>query len=583
MKLSVVIPVYNEAEVLEELTRRARAAALACGVNAEVLVVDDASTDATAAMAGRLSDGVVRFVRLAENRGQTGATLEGVARARGRVVVVLDGDLQDPPEVIPALYAALRDDPVAAVAYAVKRERREDVPARAAFALYHGLQRAFGACDVPLGAGSFCAFRARARHALLDGPRSRANLATLLARQGMASVSVSYTKERRAAGDSPRRRAGALPRGARLPRRDRRPRQRRARRRRRVDGREARYSRLPGVAPATRCSRRPSAASPRSPSRPPTSAASPLARGGRGAGAVSPLSLLALVAAALALGLACARVALGGARGRWAIAAFALLGAVGGLAAPLAGAVVEHDLTVLHEGGSMRTLQAIFGQDGHVGWLWRDAAGALRWDENELLIVALVRLNIALAALSAAALAVVASVAAEHAAAGAVARPPRRLAGLLERRLLRDPGPRRVVRLRRRGPRVEDPRRGARPPAAPAPPRVRLAGGVRRAGGGRPRRVHRLRRALRGPRARHPPPGGRGLDEAYERVRGAAVRVLHAPLPLRVAIVCAAVVLASVGTRFGFHARLALSAAFSTLSLQAPVALLAVTPLPWWR
>lgn len=202
MRLSVVIPVYNEAAVLDELTRRARAAALACGVNAEVLVVDDASTDGTEALAARLADDVVRFVRLAENRGQTGATLAGVARARGRVVVVLDGDLQDPPEVIPALYAALRDHPVAAVAYAVKRERREGASARAAFALYHGLQRAFGAHDLPPGAGSFCAFRARALPALLDGPPSRANLATLLARQGAASVSVPYTKERRAAGDS---------------------------------------------------------------------------------------------------------------------------------------------------------------------------------------------------------------------------------------------------------------------------------------------------------------------------------------------------------------------------------------------
>lgn len=293
------------------------------------------------------------------------------------------------------------------------------------------------------------------------------------------------------------------------------------------------------------------------------------------------MSLLALVAAALALGLACARVALGGARGRWAIAAFALLGAVGGLAAPLAGAVVEHDLTVLHEGGSMRTLQAIFGQDGHVGWLWRDAAGALRWDENELPIVALVRLNIALAALSAAALAVVASVAAEHAAAGAVALVL--LAGsrgFWNAACSETPAPAVWFAFVAAAPawKILDEAR-ARPPHqhllafASLAACGALAGGVRDefiAYGGLFAALG-LGTFLQGAAA---------FDGAYERVRGAAVRVLHAPLPLRVAIVCAAVVLASVGTRFGFHARLALSAAFSTLSLQAPVALLAVTPLP---
>ncbi len=66
MKLSVVIPVYNEAAVLPELARRARAAALSCDAEAEVILVDDASRDATRALAPALADAVVRFVHLAD-------------------------------------------------------------------------------------------------------------------------------------------------------------------------------------------------------------------------------------------------------------------------------------------------------------------------------------------------------------------------------------------------------------------------------------------------------------------------------------------------------------------------------------
>ncbi|MFO0601697.1 MAG: glycosyltransferase [Polyangiales bacterium] len=202
MKLSVVIPVYNEAAVLPELTRRARAAALACDAEAEVILVDDASGDATRALAPALSDAVVRFVHLAQNRGQTGATLEGVAHARGRVVAVLDGDLQDPPEHVVALYAALAANPAADVAYAVKRSRRESPGARAAFALYHALQAAFGELPLPAGAGSYCAFRAGLRGGLLARPTSRANLATLLATGRAPFVAVPYDKDQRAEGDS---------------------------------------------------------------------------------------------------------------------------------------------------------------------------------------------------------------------------------------------------------------------------------------------------------------------------------------------------------------------------------------------
>jgi glycosyltransferase involved in cell wall biosynthesis len=202
MRLSVVIPVFNEAVVLPELARRARAAALQCGDDVEVILVDDASRDATRDLAVRLSDDVVRFVHLPHNRGQTGATLEGIARARGALIAVLDGDLQDPPELVAELVAALTARPDVDVAYAVKRGRAEPVATRALFAVYHALQSAFGDFPMPAGAGSYCAFRARLRDALLAAPRSRANLATLVAAQRPPCVAVPYRKERRVDGES---------------------------------------------------------------------------------------------------------------------------------------------------------------------------------------------------------------------------------------------------------------------------------------------------------------------------------------------------------------------------------------------
>lgn len=202
MDLSVVIPIHDEAPVLAELVARVRTAAVSCAAAVEVILVDDASRDETASLAARLSDDVVRFVHLSAQHGQTGATLAGLARARGDVTVVLDGDLQDPPEHIAALVAALRDRRDRDVAFAVKTSRAESRGARAAFALYHAAQRTFGDGTMPPGAGSYCAFRASVREAVLAAPRSRANVATLVGRRGARHVAVPYEKAARHHGAS---------------------------------------------------------------------------------------------------------------------------------------------------------------------------------------------------------------------------------------------------------------------------------------------------------------------------------------------------------------------------------------------
>lgn len=197
MRLSVVAPVYNEAAVVRELGARIAAAARTVGHPFEVLLVDDCSTDETAALAAALPD--VTHVRLPSNRGQLGATLEGLRRARGEVVVVLDGDLQDPPEVIPSLVAALR--PGLDVVYAVKARRDDPTWFLAGRLGYRAALRALRV-DLPSGAGSYCAMTGGMARRVAGFPLRDANLAAILASLGARCATVPYDKEARRDGPS---------------------------------------------------------------------------------------------------------------------------------------------------------------------------------------------------------------------------------------------------------------------------------------------------------------------------------------------------------------------------------------------
>ena len=125
--LSVVIPMYNEEDVLPLLVDRLRPVLEQLDATYEVLAVDDGSTDLTPAILQRMHRewDRLRVVRLRANAGHQAAISAGLQRARGDFIVTIDADLQDPPEVIAEMLAKARGEGVDVV-YGVRSDRSTD-------------------------------------------------------------------------------------------------------------------------------------------------------------------------------------------------------------------------------------------------------------------------------------------------------------------------------------------------------------------------------------------------------------------------------------------------------------------------
>lgn len=120
---SVAIPVFNEAESLEELIRRVQASLERLNQPWELLLVDDGSSDGSFATIARLKGQfpAVRGLRFSKNNGQTAAMAAGIKAARGKIIITLDADLQNDPADIPLLLSALDQGFDAAVGWRKKR------------------------------------------------------------------------------------------------------------------------------------------------------------------------------------------------------------------------------------------------------------------------------------------------------------------------------------------------------------------------------------------------------------------------------------------------------------------------------
>ncbi|MEO3779458.1 glycosyltransferase family 2 protein [Micromonospora sp. B11E3] len=200
--VSVVVPMFNEESVLPLFARRLRAVLDGLGEPYEVLAVDDGSTDGTAAgLAGlRARWPQLRVLRLRRNSGHQAALVAGVLRARGRYVVSIDADLQDPPEAIVEMLRRARAEGLDVV-YGVRADRSRDTRfKRWTAAGYYRLMRRLVGKQVPAQAGDFRLLSRAAVEALRELPERNPVLRLVVPWLGFPSAEVSYEREERAAG-----------------------------------------------------------------------------------------------------------------------------------------------------------------------------------------------------------------------------------------------------------------------------------------------------------------------------------------------------------------------------------------------
>ena len=201
--ISVVVPCYNEQEVLPEFHARITAAMEGIGLPFELVYVNDGSLDGTLALMlqAQSADPRVAVVNLSRNFGKEIALTAGLDHAAcSEAVVVIDADLQDPPEVIPALVAAWRQG--FDVAYAQRSVRHGEtwLKRTTAAGFYRVMQRLGGRVQLPQDTGDFRLMSRRSLDALLQLREQHRFMKGLFAWVGFPSVAVPYDRAPRAAG-----------------------------------------------------------------------------------------------------------------------------------------------------------------------------------------------------------------------------------------------------------------------------------------------------------------------------------------------------------------------------------------------
>lgn len=200
-ELSIVIPVFCEAENLGPLHERLAAVLDSLGRDYEILLVDDASTDESPTIMERLrgQDPRVKTLRLSRNFGHQAAITAGLEHAAGEWVVVMDGDLQDPPEVIPELIDRQQAGDWDVV-YGVREVRPEHAFFRGVNAFFYRLLRLTSSTTIPSDAGDFCLMRRRVVDELCRLPERHRFVRGLRAWVGFRQTSVSFSRPERHAG-----------------------------------------------------------------------------------------------------------------------------------------------------------------------------------------------------------------------------------------------------------------------------------------------------------------------------------------------------------------------------------------------
>lgn len=200
---SVIAPIFNEADSLPEFIARTNAVMKKLGESYEFIIVDDGSKDQSADVLQRHAarDKHIRPILFARNFGHQIAVTAGMDYARGLAVILIDADLQDPPEVIPELVANWRDG--FEVVYAVRRQRKgESFFKKITASFFYRLINRITDIDIPLDTGDFRLLDRRVVDVLNNMREHHRFLRGMSAWVGFRQVGVPYDRAPRFAGET---------------------------------------------------------------------------------------------------------------------------------------------------------------------------------------------------------------------------------------------------------------------------------------------------------------------------------------------------------------------------------------------
>jgi glycosyltransferase involved in cell wall biosynthesis len=203
VRFSVVVPVFNEEKVLAEMYQRLHVVMKSLQQPYEIIFVNDGSSDRTCSILDELCrcDRCVRIIEFAKNFGHQTAITAGMDYSQGEAVVVIDADLQDPPEVIPDMIARWEEG--YDVVYGKRRERQgETFFKKLSAALFYRVMRKMTDVDIPVDTGDFRLIDRRVCDALKSIKERNRYIRGIISWLGFRQIGVDFCREKRFAGET---------------------------------------------------------------------------------------------------------------------------------------------------------------------------------------------------------------------------------------------------------------------------------------------------------------------------------------------------------------------------------------------
>ena len=201
-KYSLIIPIFNEAETIPALYQRVRTVMDQLDAQVELVMIDDGSQDGSLGMLRSLhhQDQRLCYISLARNFGHQTAVTAGLNFARGQAIVILDADLQDPPELIPAMVDLWRQGYQVVYAQRTRRHRERWLKKMMAFWFYRCL-RVLADVEIPADTGDFCLMDRQVVDLLNTMPERNRYIRGLRSWVGFKQTAIPFDRDPRFAGE----------------------------------------------------------------------------------------------------------------------------------------------------------------------------------------------------------------------------------------------------------------------------------------------------------------------------------------------------------------------------------------------